>query len=200
MPEIGKKTIVSSVILLAMFLLSSFHILPLVACVMVAAGLMLVFKCCRMNNVIKYIEWELLLILGSTVVFSTAIANTGIADLISEHVIDVFGENPYVVMAVMCLLASLLSEFVNDLGAVAVFFPVVYQEAIALGCDPMPFVISLMLSVTTSFASPIGSSTHMLIYGPGGFKFYDFIRIGVWMHILLLIDNLFIVNIIYPIH
>lgn len=199
-PEIGKKTIVSSVILLAMFLLSSFHILPLVACVMVAAGLMLVFKCCRMNNVIKYIEWELLLILGSTVVFSTAIANTGIADLISEHVIDVFGENPYVVMAVMCLLASLLSEFVNDLGAVAVFFPVVYQEAIALGCDPMPFVISLMLSVTTSFASPIGSSTHMLIYGPGGFKFYDFIRIGVWMHILLLIANLFIVNIIYPIH
>lgn len=199
-PEIGPKTIISSVILLAMFLLSSLHVLPLMASVMVAAGLMLIFKCCRMHSIIKYIEWELLLVLGSTVVFSTAIANTGIADAISEHVIDLFGTNPYVIMFVMCLLASLLSEFVNDVGAAAVFFPVVYHEAIALGCNPMPFIISLMLAVTTSFASPIGSNTHMLIYAPGGFKFYDFIRIGFWMHILLLIANLFIVNIIYPIH
>ena len=199
-PEIGKKSIVSAIILLAMFILSSFHILPLMASVMVAAGLMLVFKCCRMHNIIKYIEWELLLVLGSTVVFSTAIANTGIADAISENVVGLFGRNPYVIMAVMCLLASLVSEFVNDLGAAAVFFPVVYHEAIALDCNPLPFIISLMIAVTTSFASPIGSNTHMLIYGPGGFKFRDFIRIGIWMHILLLIANLFIVSIIYPLH
>ena len=199
-PEIGKKSIVSAIILLAMFLLSSFHVLPLMASVMVAAGLMLVFKCCRMHSIVKYIEWELLLVLGSTVVFSTAIANTGIANAISENVVEVFGRNPYVIMAVMCLLASLVSEFVNDLGAAAVFFPVVYHEAIALDCNPMPFIISLMLAVTTSLASPIGSNTHMLIYGPGGFKFRDFIRIGIWMHIVLLIANLFIVNIVYPLH
>ena len=68
-----------------------------------------------------------------------------------------------------------------------------------MGCNPLPFVISLMISVTISFASPIGSSTHMLIYGPGGFKFTDFMKIGLIMHIILLISCIFIVNIVYPI-
>ena len=64
----------------------------------------------------------------------------------------------------------------------------------------MPFVMSLMLSVTISFASPIGSSTHMLIYGPGSFRFTDFARIGIIMHIVLLAMLLFVVNILYPLH
>jgi di/tricarboxylate transporter len=62
----------------------------------------------------------------------------------------------------------------------------------------MPFVISLMIAITTSFSSPIGSSTHMLIYGPGGFRFTDFLKVGILMHIVLLAANLFIVNLIYP--
>jgi di/tricarboxylate transporter len=181
-----------------MFLLSTFHILPLMATTMLAAGAMLIFKCCRMTKVTRYIEWELLLILGATVVFSTAITKTGIADIIANNVLSICGHNPYIIMIVMCLLASLVSEFVSDVGASGVFFPIVYREAIALGCDPMPFVISLMLAVTTSFASPIGSSTHMLIYGPGGFRFTDFLRIGIWMHIALLAANIFIVNLVYP--
>jgi di/tricarboxylate transporter len=64
----------------------------------------------------------------------------------------------------------------------------------------MPFVMSLMLSVTISFASPIGSSTHMLIYGPGSFRFTDFARLGVVMHIVLLTVMLVIVNLIYPLY
>lgn len=198
-PQLGKKTVVASIILLCMFLLSTFHVMSLMATTMLAAGAMLVFKCCRMTKVTKYIDWELLLILGSTVVFSTAITKTGIAEALATGVLNVCGENPYVNMAVLCLLASVVSEFVSDVGACGVFFPIVYQVALALGCNPMPFVISLMISVTISFASPIGSSTHMLIYGPGGYRFTDFMKIGMWMHIVLLIVNLVIVNIVYPI-
>ena len=199
-PQLGKKTIIASVILLVMFLLSSFHVLPLMATTMLAAGSMLIFKCCRMQKVVNYIEWELLLILGATVVFSTAITKTGIADVIANNVLDICGHHPYIIMIVMCILASLVSEFVSDVGASGVFFPIVYQEAVALGCNPMPFVISLMIAVTTSFASPIGSSTHMLIYGPGGFRFSDFLKIGFWMHLVLLAANLLIVNFVYPLY
>ena len=156
--------------------------------------------CCRMTGVTKYIEWELLLILGATVVFSVAITKTGIADTIAHQILQLCGSNPYIVMAVMCLLASLVSEFVSDVGASAVFFPIMYQQAELLGCNPMPFIMSLMLSVTISFASPIGSSTHMLIYGPGSFRFTDFARLGIWMHIVLLTIALLIVNIIYPLY
>lgn len=199
-PHLGLRTIYSAIILVLMFLLSSFHVLPLMATTMLAAGAMLLLKCCRMERVVKYIEWELLLILGTTVVFSVAITKTGIADVIAHGVLDLCGSNPYVVMVVMCLLASIVSEFVSDVGSAAVFFPIMYQQAVLMGCNPMPFVMSLMLSVTISFASPIGSSTHMLIYGPGSFHFTDFARLGVVMHIVLLVVMLVIVNLIYPLY
>lgn len=199
-PQLGRRTIYSAVILVMMFLVSTFHLLPLMAITMMAAGAMLVTKCCRMDRVVKYIEWELILILGATVVFSVAITKTGIADEIACDVLNICGSNPYVVMAVMCMLASVVSEFVSDVGSAAVFFPIVYQQAILMGCNPMPFVMSLMLSVTISFASPIGSSTHMLIYGPGSFRFTDFARLGVVMHVVLLAVMLVIVNLIYPLY
>lgn len=198
-PQLGKKTVISAIILLGMFILSSFHIMPLMATTMMAAGAMLLFKCCKIQKVTKYIEWELLLILGCTMVISTAITKLGIADVIAMGVLNICGHNPYIIMIVMCLLASIVSEFISDVGASGVFFPIVFQEATVLGCNPLPFVISLMISITISFATPIGSSTLMLIYGPGGYKFTDFIKIGLLMHVILLTACLFIVNIIYPI-
>lgn len=199
-PQLGPKTITSAIILVLMFIISSFHVLPLMATTMLAAGAMMMLGCCRITGVTKYIEWELLLILGSTVVFSVAITKTGIADVIANDVLHLCGSNPYVVMTVMCILASIVSEFVSDVGASAIFFPIMYQQALLLDCNPMPFIMSLMLSVTISFASPVGSSTHMLIYGPGSFRFTDFARLGTWMHIVLLAVCLIVVNLIYPLY
>lgn len=199
-PQIGPRTVTAAIILVLMFFISSFHVLPLMATTMLAAGAMLMTRCCRMDRVVKYIEWELLLVLGATVVFSIAITKTGIAEVVANHVLNVCGTNPYVIMAVMCLLASLVSEFVNDVGSSAVFFPIIWKQAEALGCNPMPFVISLMLSVTISFASPIGCSTHMLIYGPGSFRFSDFARLGIVIHLVLLVVLIIVVNLVYPIY
>lgn len=199
-PQMGRRTVIAALVLVLMFLLSSFHVMPLMATTMLAAGAMLLFKCCRIDRVTKYIEWDLLLILGSTVVFSVAITKTGITDVIATSMLDICGSNPYVVMAVMCLLASITSEFVSDVGSSAVFFPIIWQQAQLLGCNPMPFIMSLMLSVTISFASPIGSSTHILIYGPGSFRFTDFARLGVIMHVVLLALCLVLVNLIYPLY
>lgn len=199
-PQLGSKTIISAVILVIMFIMSSFHVLPLMAVTMLTAGLMMMFGCCRFTNVTKYIEWDLLLILGVTVVFSVAITKTGIAEITAHSILNLCKGHPYIVMAVMCILASIVSEFVSDVGSAAVFFPIMYQQAEIMGCNPMPFVMSLMLSVTISFASPIGSSTHMLVYGPGSFHFNDFARLGICMHIVLLALMLVLVNLIYPLY
>ncbi len=199
-PQLGPRTVTAAIILIVMFIVSYFHVIPLMAITMLAAGAMIAFGCCRKSEVVKYIEWELLLILGSTVVFSVAITKTGIAEVIATGVLNVCGSNPYIVLVVMCLLASVLSEFVSDVGASAVFFPIMYQQALILDCNPMPFVMSLMLSVTISFASPIGSSTHMLIYGPGAFHFTDFARLGAMMHVVLLAVAITSVCIVYPLY
>ena len=199
-PQLGPKTVTAAVVLVVMFILSYFHTMPLMATTMLAAGAMIGFGCCRKNEVVKYIEWELLLVLGSTVVFSVAITKTGIADAIAHDVLFMCGSEPYLVLVMMCLVASVVSEFVSDVGASAVFYPIMYQAAQMLDCNPMPFVMSLMLCVTISFASPIGSSTHMLIFGPGAFRFTDFARLGAIMHLVLLAVAITTVCIIYPLH
>ena len=78
------------------------------------------------------------------------------------------------------------------------FFPIMYEAALQMGYEPFTFLIALMISVSSSFATPIGSPTHMLVYGPGGYRFSDFIRIGLPMNLIILAANIFIVNIIYP--
>ena len=199
-PTIGKRTVISAVILLLMFIASSWHLLPLMACTMMAAGLMMAFGCCRMNNVTRYIDWELLLLIGSIVVFSEAITNSGIAESIAQGVLHLCKDNPYMVMVMMCVAASVVSEFVSDVGACAVFFPIMWRQAMLMECDPMPFVLSLMFSVAVGFATPLGSCTHMLVYGPGSFRFTDFTRIGIVLHIVLLTVSLVVINLIYPLH
>lgn len=198
-PQMGSRTIVAALILVMMFVISSFHWVSLVAVTMFAAGCMLVTKCCRMNQVTKYIEWELLLVLGATVVFSVAITKTGVSEVIAHGVLALCGSNPIIVMFVMCLLASVVSEFVSDIGSSAIFFPIVWDQAVALDCNPVPFVLALMIAVTISFASPIGSMTHMMIYGPGSFRFTDFVRLGTWMHIVLLVLSVAVINLLYDV-
>ncbi|MBQ9676203.1 MAG: SLC13 family permease [Bacteroidaceae bacterium] len=197
-PQLGPKTVTSAIVLTLMFIISSFKILPLITASMFAAGVLMMAGCCRITDVTKYIEWDLLLILGSTVVFSVAITKTGVASFVATNVLDLCNSNPYIVMGVMCLLASVVSEFISDVGAGAVFFPIIYQQALLLGCDPLPFVMALMLSVALSFASPIGSTTHMLVFGPGSYRFTDFVRLGTVMHLVLLPILLLIITFIYP--
>jgi len=197
-PQLGPKTITSTIVLTLMFLISTFKILPLITASMLAAGVLMLAGCCRINDIVKYIEWDLLLILGSTVVFSTAITKTGVASFVATNVLDLCGSDPFIVMAVMCLLASFVSEFISDVGAAAVFFPIISQQAMLLECNLMPFVMALMLSVALSFASPIGSTTHMLVFGPGAYRFSDFTKLGFVMHLVLLPILLLIIPFLYP--
>ena len=86
----------------------------------------------------------------------------------------------------------------EDTAAGAMSFPIMYEAAEKLGYEPYPFLIALMISVSSSFATPIGSPTHMLVYGPGGYRFSDFMRVGLLMNLIILAANIFIVNIVYP--
>ena len=197
-PQLGVRTIISASILILMFMLSTFQVVPLITSTMIAAGAMLLFKCCRMDSLAKYIDWNFLLTLGAMMVFPTAITKTGLVTMISNPILDLCAQNPYIILIVMCLLASVVSELFSNISAAAVFFPIIYHQAISLGCDPMPFTIALMSPVTISYATPVGSVTHMHIYGPGGFKFTDFLHLGTWMHFVLFTVNLTTIIIIYP--
>ena len=196
--NIGKKTYISTSIMIAMVVLSALNILPLLQCAFLAAAAMLFFKCCNVDQAMKAINWDILMVFAGSVVLGLAIGKTGIAERLAHGVLNTCGTNPIIVMAAICLAGNITTEFISNTAAGAMFFPIMYEAAEKLGYEPYPFMIAMMVSVSSCFATPIGSPTHMLVYGPGGYRFSDFIRIGLPMNLIILAANILIVNLIYP--
>ena len=196
-PMIGKKTFVSTAIMIGMIVLSSLDILPLLQSSIIAAICMLVFRCCTPTQAMKSIDWNILMILAGSVVIGTAIEKTGLAEAIANGMLSISGDSPLMVMILMCASGMFVTAFISNTAAGAIFFPIVYKAAITLGVNPLPFIISLMIAVSSSFATPIGSPTHMLVYGPGGYRFIDFLKIGSLMTIIILATSLVVVNVMY---
>lgn len=197
-PNIGPKTLVSMLIMITMVVLSALNVMSLLQCALLAAIAMLLFRCCSPEQAMKSINWEILMVFAASVVLGLAIEKTGIAERLAYGILDVCGTNPIVVMTTICLVATFITEFISNTAAGAMFFPIVYSAAEQLGYEPYTFLIALMISVSSSFATPIGSPTHMLVYAPGGYRFSDFMRIGILMNLIILAANIFIVNIVYP--
>ena len=197
-PNIGRGTLVSTAIMIAMVTLSALGIMPLLQCAFLAAAAMLICRCCNVDQAMRAINWEILMVFAGSAVLGLAIQKTGIAERLALGILDVCGTNPLVVMTAICFVGTFITEFISNTAAGAMFFPIMYEAAEKLGYDPFPFLVALMVSVSSSFATPIGSPTHMLVYGPGGYRFSDFMRIGLLMNIIILLANIFIVNIVYP--
>ena len=196
--NIGWKTLISSAIMITMVTLSALNVLPLLQCAFLAAIAMLILRCCTPEQAMKSINWEIIMVFAGSVVLGLAIQNTGIAQRLANGILEVCGTNPIVVMTAICFVATFITEFISNTAAGAMFFPIMYAAATQLGYEPYPFLIALMISVSSSFATPIGSPTHMLVYAPGGYRFSDFMRIGLLMNLIILAANIFIVNILYP--
>ena len=197
-PNIGYGTLISTAIMIAMVVVSALGIMPLLQCAFLAAAAMLICRCCNMEQAMRAINWEILMVFAGSAVLGLAIQKTGIAEWLANGILDVCGTNPLVVMTAVCFVGTFITEFISNTAAGAMFFPIMYEAAEKLGYEPFPFLVALMVSVSSSFATPIGSPTHMLVYGPGGYRFSDFLRIGLLMNLIILAANILIVNLVYP--
>jgi len=197
-PNIGRGTIVSSLAMIAMVALSALGVMSMLQCAFLAAAAMLLFRCCNAEQAMKSINWSILMVFAGSAVLGLAIQKTGLAERLATSILDICGTNPLVVMVAVCFVATFVTEFISNTAAGAMFFPIMLEAADQLGYAPFPFLIALMISVSSSFATPIGSPTHMLVYGPGGYRFKDFLRIGLPMNLIILAANILIVNIVYP--
>ena len=198
LPNIGWKTFVSTFIMIAMVALSALGVMSLLKCATLAVLAMIIFRCCTPEQAMRSINWDILMVFACSAVLGLAIEKTGIAERMANGILDICGTNPIVVMTAVCFAGTFITEFISNTAAGAMFFPIMYEAAVKLGYEPYPFLIALMIAVSSSFATPIGSPTHMLVYGPGGYRFSDFLRIGLIMNIIILAANIFIVNVVYP--
>ena len=198
LPYFGIKTLISSIIMIAMVALSALGVMSLLQSAILAVFAMLIFRCCNPEQAMRSINWDILMIFACSAVLGLAIQKTGIAERMATGILDICGTNPIVVMTAICFAGTFITEFISNTAAGAMFFPIMYEAAEKLGYEPFPFLIALMIAVSSSFATPIGSPTHMLVYGPGGYRFSDFLKIGLIMNLIILAANILIVNLVYP--
>lgn len=196
--KVGPNAIVSSLIMTAMMILTATNVVSLLHGTVLAALAMLLFRCCSINQAMDSVSWRSLMSLAGSIVLGSAIAKTGIAQMIAFGVISVVGTHPILIMLGVCFAAMLITQLVENVAVTAMFFPIMYQAAVQVGYESAPFLIALMIAANASYSTPIAASPNMLVYGPGGYRFSDYMRIGLPLTIIVTITGVAAVILTYP--
>jgi len=196
--ETGPHTLVSTLILTAMLLLTSLNVVSLLEGTVMAALAMILCRCCSISQAMDAINWNVLMGMAGSIVLGTAISKTGIAEQAASGILGVCGTNPLVIMLAVCLVAAVFTQLVMNVAVGAMFFPIMYQAAMQTGYEPLTFLIALMIAVNTAFATPIGAPANMMVYGPGGYRFSDFLRIGVPLMLIVTLTGIAAACLTFP--
>ncbi|MDH3265301.1 MAG: SLC13 family permease, partial [Paracoccaceae bacterium] len=148
----------------------------------------------------SFIDGQLLALIFSMLVVGAALDHSGAARLIVSWVEPALVHlPPFLVIFCVYALASTLTELVSNNAVGVIFTPIAIELGLALGLDPRPLVVAVMFAASAAFATPIGYQTNMLVYGPGGYRFTDYLRVGVPLNILLGITASLLIPLIWPV-
>jgi len=177
---------------------SSFGLLPTSIAFLIAALIALATRCISLDTAYENIDWRLLILIGGMTAFGTAMAKSGADELLAVLVTQLL--NPMGTMAVLsgfCVLTILLTQPMSNAAAALVVLPIALQAAEKLGANPRSFGIAVMLSASISVLTPFEPSC-ILVYGPGKYRFSDFIKVGSGMTLLTLAVILILVPVFWP--
>ena len=185
-------------ILLAMIVVASFTSLGMLKSAMLAAGAMLLTRCCTSTQARLSVEWKVILTVAAAFALGTAVEKSGLAAAISQTVTALAGGNPMISLVAIYGGTLLLTELISHSAAVSLFFPIALGTAERLGVDYMPFVAAVTVAGSLGFATPLGYQTHMMVYSPGGYRFTDFLRIGIPMDLVCWIIAMITIPMVLP--
>jgi di/tricarboxylate transporter len=189
---------IAILVLVGMVLLAGFGLFSMLKAAVLAAVIMIATGCCSPSRALQSIEWSVLLVIAAALGISEAMQVTGAAGAIADTFLGVAGSNPLLALAVVYGITTLLTEIITNNAAAALMFPIALSVAQGLGVSYMPFVIAIMIGASASFSTPIGYQTNLMVYGPGGYKFTDFMRIGIPLNLLFWGMTLLIAPVVYP--
>jgi len=162
--------------------------IPIVAAAFLVAGLMAATRCISISEARRSIDWQTLITIAAALGFGQALVNSGCVSLVTEAVVGAAGHwGPYAVLAGVYLTTTLFTEVVTNNAAAALVFPFAVAIAAKLGVSPRPFVMAVAFAASASLITPIGYQTNLMVFGPGGYRFSDFVRIGAPLNAVLLV-------------
>lgn len=181
--------------------LSAIDLAPIVYLSFIGVAIVLLTRCIDADEALGYIDGRLLTLVFAMLAVGAGLDNSGAVQMIVDWMGPTLQEVPHwAIVLVIYLIASLLTEVVTNNAVAVILTPVAITLGHHLGLDPRPLVIAVMMGASASFATPIGYQTNTLVYGPGGYRFSDFLKIGVPLNILMAITAAIVIPFFWPLH
>ncbi|MGQ0609803.1 MAG: SLC13 family permease [Paracoccaceae bacterium] len=182
-------------------LLSSLDVAPILVLAFLAVSLILLTRCVDSDEALGFVDGRLMAMIFAMLAVGEGLDQSGAVALIVAAVQPwMEGLPPFAMILAIYLLGLVLTEFLSNNAVAVIYTPIVIQLANQLGVDPRPFVVAVMFSATLAFATPIGYQTNMMVYGPGGYKFTDFTRIGLPLNVIIWLLCSALIPLIWPLY
>ena len=193
-------------VLTGIILASSFHLMPIAGSTIIGVAILFLTGCMKPKEGYAAVDWGLLILIYGMLVLGTALQKSGATDLVANSLSGLAGwlpfDDPHVsamlMLAVCYLFTAVLTELLSNNATVVVMTPIAIGLAASLGVDPRPFVIATCIAASASFSTPIGYQTNTYVYSVGGYRFGDFLKVGIPLAILYCVGSLFIIPKVWP--
>jgi di/tricarboxylate transporter len=193
------KTVVSLILLLLLVVLMVSGLVKIVVAAFLVAGLMVFTKCIQVADARRSVDWQTLITIAAAFGLGKALVNSGVipaaADALGQLASHAGG---YGLLAVVYFITSLTAATVGNNAAAALVFPLAVATAVETGLNPRPFAMAVVFAASASFISPLSYQTNLMVYGPGGYRFSDFVKVGLPLNIMLLICAAVLVPLVWP--
>jgi di/tricarboxylate transporter len=198
-PYRRKQAPVAMAVLAGVVILAALDVAPILALSFIGVAIIFVTRCIDGDEAFDFIEARLLAMIFGMLAVGEALDHTGAVDLIVRTVAPgLDGLPPWAVIAAVYVLGLVLTEFLSNNAVAVILTPIAIELARTLGHDPRPFAVAVMFSASVAFATPIGYQTHMMVYGPGGYRFTDFVRVGVPLDIVTALTAIALIPLLWP--
>jgi di/tricarboxylate transporter len=180
------KKWITAAVLIGMVVLIVLKILPLIAAAGLAAISLIAGKCISRSDAEDMIDWKVLIIIGAAFGIAAAIERSGLAAFLAAHIIQLGKQ--FGMFGVLCgvyFLTGIYNAIITSNATAALIFPIAMTAATTIGADVHPFALAVAISSAASFASPISYQTNLMVYGPGGYKFKDYLKFGIPLQLLI---------------
>lgn len=191
--------LITTLVLLGVVGIAAVGILPIVTAAVAGCAVLMLTGCLPPREAYQAIDLSLVFLLAGTLALGTALEKTGITTMLANGLAAMTGvTGPYVVLACFFLVAVGISELMSNSGTVALLAPVAVSSAAQMGINPMALLAAIAFGASASFAMPMGYQTSLMIYGPGGYRFKDFVRMGIALDLLLALLALWLIPQYWP--
>lgn len=190
-----RKLIPAILIVLGVVATATLGFMPIVVSAIVGALLLILVGCITIEESYKAIEWRIIFLLAGVLTLGIALEKTGAARLMSATIVEYVGSwgGKVGLVSAFFLLTSLLTGVMSNNATAALLAPIAIATANSLGTNPRPFLVAVMVAASASFMTPVGYQTNTLIYGPGQYRFADFLKVGTPLNIILWIAATFLI-------